>query len=233
MFFMVIIGALSLSLVLFNVSDIDPRFLRHMELQKFVMLLIITAPYLWIIISLMALTFGIMAFRKTSRGYRRSTLFITSLVVLCISALGFFSHFLKIDSHMHGMLSKRAPNFRGLTEPREGRWLRSDDGLIGGEVTNVESGKISLKSFDNNVWEISYSAETDGNNPAEIAIGEKIGVMGKKIGEFSMQAFSIRIFPDDWMGQPPRGQHPSDEKELWREGFPPPPGFPSTENMHP
>ena len=112
MIIMIFIGALSLSLVIFNVSDIDPRFLQYMELRKFIMLLMITAPYLWIILFAAALYFGIRAFRSTTKGYRHSTLFITSLVVLSISILGFFSHFLEIDNQMHGMFSKNAPNFK-------------------------------------------------------------------------------------------------------------------------
>ena len=55
---MILIGALSLSLAILNVSDIDPRFIRHMELFKFVRIITVTAPYLWIILSLAALYFA-------------------------------------------------------------------------------------------------------------------------------------------------------------------------------
>jgi len=137
---MIFIGALSLSLVIFNVSDIDPRFFQYMGLQKFFMILFITAPYLWIVLSLSALLFGIMAFRKTTRGYRRSMLFITSLIVLVVSILGVFGHILKIDNRMGGFISRSAPNFSDVTNPMGGRWQRPSDGLIAGEITNTESG---------------------------------------------------------------------------------------------
>jgi hypothetical protein len=231
MFFMILFGALSLSLAIFNVSDIDPRFLQYMELGKFIRLLMITAPYLWIILSLSALFFGIMAFRKTSKGYRHSALFVTSLVVLVISLLGFFGHFLKIDNQMHGMFSKNAPNFKGLTAPREGRWLRPGDGLIGGEIISIGTNEFSIKSFDNKEWKIIYDDKTEKEDLAEITVGEKVGVMGKKNDDFSMNAFSIRTFPEDWNGQPPREPHFSEEKNKHRENIPQIPNFLPAENL--
>jgi len=197
MFLMILVGALSLSLTIFNVSDIDPRFLQYMELRKFIMLIMITAPYLWIILFAAALYFGIKAFRSTTKGYRHSTLFITSLVVLSISILCFFSHVLRIDNRMHGMFSKGAPNFKGLTAPREGRWLRPGDGLIGGEIISIGTNEFSIKSFDSKEWKIIYDDKTDKKDLIEIAIGEKVGVMGRKNEDFSMDAFSIRTFPSD------------------------------------
>ena len=231
MIIMIFIGALSLSLVIFNVSDIDPRFLQYMELRKFIMLLMITAPYLWIILFAAALYFGIRAFRSTTKGYRHSTLFITSLVVLSISILGFFSHFLEIDNQMHGMFSKNAPNFKGLTEPREGRWLRPGDGLIGGEIISLGTNEFSIKSFDGKEWKIIYDEKTEKNDLDEIIMGEKVGVMGKKNDDFSMNAFSIRTFSKDWDGRPPHESHFSDEGKEQPENFPPPFDLPSPENV--
>lgn len=233
MFFMILFGALFLSLVIFNVADIDPRFLRHMELGKLIRVVMITAPYFWIILSLAALFFGIKAFRSTYKGYRHSTLFATSLVVLIISILGFFSHFLKIDNRMHGMFVKNAPNFKGLTAPREGRWLRPGDGLIGGEIINVEKNEFSIKSFDGQEWKIFYDEKTERRDLIEIAAGEKVGVIGKKNNDFSMQAFSIRVFPQDWDGRPPHKPNFSDEGKKRHENFPPPIGLPLPGNVNP
>jgi hypothetical protein len=220
----IILGALSLSMVIFNIIDIDPGFLKYLGLQKLIMILFITAPYLWILLSLSALVFGILAFRKTTKGYRRSTLFITSLVVLIISILGIFSHILKINNLMGGVLSKNAPNFRGFTDPRGARWQRPGDGLIGGEITNIGTDNFDLKSFDNQDWKISYNQKTEMFDDIQIVAGEKVGVIGEKTGDFLMHAFTIRQFPDDWNGQlpaiPPMPPNPGGQ---FPGGFPPPP----------
>lgn len=219
----IILGALSLSMVIFNITDIDPGFLKYLGLQRLIMILFITAPYLWILLSLSALVFGILAFRKTTKGYRRSTLFITSLVVLIISILGIFSHILKIDNRMGGVLSRNAPNFRDFTDPRGARWQRPGDGLIGGEITNTSTDNFNLKSFDNQDWKISYDQKTERVDDFQIANGEKVGIIGEKTGEFLMHAFSIRQFPPDWNGQPPRGPMPPGQDGQFPNGFPPPP----------
>ena len=205
---MIFIGALSLSLVIFNFSDMNPGFLQYMGLQKFFMILFITAPYLWMALSLSALLFGIMAFRKTTRGYRRSTLFVTSLIVLIISILGVFGHILKIDNRMRGLLSRGAPNFSDVTNPMEGRWQRPGDGLIAGEITNTEPGSFDLKSFNDQNWKIIYDQKTEIVDGTQITIGKKVGIIGEKTEEFLMYAFSIKKFPDDWNGQPPSGPMP-------------------------
>jgi hypothetical protein len=221
----IIFGALSLSMAIFNIIDIDPRFLKYLGLQRLIMILFITAPYLWIALSLSALIFGILAFRKTAKGYRRSTLFITSLVVLIISILGILSHILKINNRMDGVLSKKAPNFRDFTDPRGARWQRPGDGLIGGEITNIGTDNFDLKSFDDQDWKIFYDQKTERVDDVQITKGEKVGVIGKKTGEFLMHAFSIRQFPPDWNGQLPHGPIPPGQSGQFPNGFPPPPPF--------
>lgn len=220
---LIIFGALSLSMAFFNLMDVNPDFLRHLGLQKFIFILFVTAPYLWILLSLSALVFGILAFRKTVRGYRRSTLFITSLVVLIISILGVLSHVFNIDNRMGGFFHRNAPGFNRLTGPGGLRWQRPGDGLIGGEIINTSSESFDMKSFDNQNWKISYDKKTEMFDDVQIVAGEKVGVIGEKTGDFSMHASAIRQFPDDWNGQfPAVPPMPPDQKNKFPGGFPPP-----------
>ncbi|EKE11255.1 MAG: hypothetical protein ACD_15C00113G0020 [uncultured bacterium] len=205
MIMMILFGAASASLVVFNMVDFDPRFLHHMKLYKFFRIIIFTAPYLWLILSFLALAFGVLAFRNTSRGYRKSLLFATSLAVLIISLLGVFGHIMKINKKMDEMMSKRiSPQMRSFSGPREGRWARPGDGLIGGEIMEVSENNLILISFHDEKWKIIINEKTEKIDKDDISIGEKVGVIGEKIDEFVMQAFSIKKFPDDWDGRHPR-----------------------------
>ncbi len=168
-------------MVILNLIDIHPLFLRYLGLHKFLRIFFVTAPYLWILLSLSALVFGILAFRKTSRGYRRSTLFVTSLIVLIISILGFFSHTLNVNKRMSGLLSRKMPNFKNFAEPRGPRWQRPMDGLIGGEIINTYQDSFDLRSFDNKNWRIIYDQKTKIFDNIPIAPGRKVGVIGKKL----------------------------------------------------
>jgi hypothetical protein len=198
---MIFMGALSLSLIIFNVADIDPRFFRSFELQKIIRITFITAPYLWIALSLLALTFGVLSFQQTTRGYRHSTLFVTSLVVLIISIFGFIGHLFRFDSRMGGFISHNTPShMRDVMHPREGRWLRPGDGLIGGEITSLGTQEFTLQSFDDISWKIVYDTDLDADDTDTLKVGEKVGVMGEKTGDATLHARSVRKFPDDWEG---------------------------------
>lgn len=211
---MIIIGALSLSLVIFNVSDIDLRFFRSIELRKLIRIVFVTAPYLWIGLSALALMCGVAAFRKTARGYRQSTLFVTSLVVLVVSVLGIASHVLRMDHRMGGLISRHAPPpLSDFANPMEGRWQRPGDGLIGGEVVSLGEQQFTLRSFDDQEWRVLY----DQKDVEVVSVGAKVGVIGTKVGEFTLRAFSIRLFPMDWDGDFRRHRAlPSDEPTLRR-----------------
>ena len=212
---MIFIGALSLSLIIFNVADIDPRFFRSFELQKIIRITFVTAPYLWIILSLLALTFGVLSFRQTTRGYRHSTLFVTSLVVLMVSVFGFIGHLFRFDSQMGGFISHNTPpHMRDMTHPREGRWLRPGDGLIGGEITSLGTQEFTLQSFDDVSWKISYDTALDADDADTLKVGEKVGVMGEKTGDDMLHALSIRKFPDDWEGSIMHGRQDMPLKDV-------------------
>lgn len=204
---MIFVGALSLSLIIFNVADIDPRFFRSFELQKIIRITFVTAPFLWIALSLLALIFGVLSFRQTTRGYRHSTLFVTSLVVLIISIFGFVGHLFRFDSRMGGFISHNTPpHMRDMTHPREGRWLRPGDGLIGGKITGVGMQEFTLQSFDDTSWYITYDATLDQDDVNVLVAGKRVGVMGEKTGEASLRAISVRELPDDWDDNGARGR---------------------------
>lgn len=203
---MIIAGALSASLVVFNMVDLDPGLFHYMQLHKFLRVLLLTAPFLWIFLSILALVFGVMAFRKTSRGYRKSLLFVSSLVVLIISILGVMGHIAKVSRIMDRVIIRNTPEgFRDLSGRREGRWERPGDGLIGGEVMRVGHNEFFLQSFrSQEEWKILLDERTQKNGIEEIIMGEKIGVIGEKGDGFVMRALSIRKFPSDWDGLPPK-----------------------------
>jgi hypothetical protein len=216
---MIVFGALSLLLAFANIFDVDPRFLMQMGLGKFLFVYFVTAPFLWIFLFLCALIFGILAFRKTAKGYRRSTLFITSLIVLLISLLGAIGHIFRIDHQMGGMIARKTPPFfRELASPREGRWMRPGDGLIGGEIIRVEKDSFMLKNFSGEEWKITFDDKTERTGAENLIVGEKIGVIGEKTGEFSLRAFSMRKFPTDWNGEPPQRIAPPKQNDQLPNG---------------
>ena len=120
-----------------------------------------------------------------------------------------------------------------MVAPREGRWTRPGDGLIGGEIINIGTNEFSIKSFDGEEWKIVYNDRTEKNNPSEFSVGDKVGIIGKKNNDFSISAFSIRTFPEDWDGKNPRNQRFNRQGKNNPEHLPPPENFSPFEKMHP
>lgn len=197
MLVMISLGALFFSLVLFNFSDFNPSFFPHLKLFRLVKILIVTAPYLWIILSFMALVFGLVAFRNTNRGYRPSALFVMSLLVLVVSILGVVGHLFKVSNRMDQMLFDRAPHLREMASPFGERWSRPRDGMIGGRIVGTIENDFFLENMRGENWRIHVNERTKFSRDARIVPGEKVGVIGEKIDDFVMQALFVHCFNFD------------------------------------
>ena len=197
MLVMISLGALFFSLILLSFSDFNPSLFPHLKFFRLVKVLIVTAPYLWIVLSLMALIFGLMAFRNTNRGYRPSALFVTSLLVLVVSILGVVGHMFKISNRMDRMLFDRAPHIRDMASRFGERWSRPGDGMIGGRVVRTDENDFFLENMRGENWRIHVDERTKFSRGTRIAPGEKVGVIGEKIDDFAMQAFLVHCFNFD------------------------------------
>lgn len=191
---MLFVGSIAASLVIMNVADIDPRFFRHMPLGKFLRIFFDTAPYLWLLLLGGALVFGVLAFRKTKRGYRFRTLFVTSVAVLMVFVLGVFGHFLKVGDHVKKVAGT---NFHRIADGRGDRWQRPQDGLVSGKIAEVGAHNFGLRSFDGSIWMISVDDDTEYIDGIKPVFGERVSILGEVIQDFSMRAFSVKAFPVD------------------------------------
>ena len=192
-----ILGALFFSLIILNFLDIHLSIFRHFGLGRIFFVLMVTAPFLWIGLSVLALVSGFLAIRKTKRGYRYSMLFATSMSVLIISILGVMLHFAKINDRLGRGIVMGMPGHRGLAFPVEERWSRPEDNMLGGEVTQVQSDYIMIISFQDEDWMVYYSPETEIKvSQGKLETGMNVGVIGEKIGDKKFKAKFIHSFPE-------------------------------------
>ena len=205
---MIILGAIFFSLIIFSFSDMDPNFFHYLKLARFLRVLFFTAPYLWIVLSLGALAFGVVAFRSTSKGYRYSALFVVTSLLLFVSVLGVAGHMLKINSQMDQMINQQAPGVHSMASPFGSRMSLPGEGLIGGEIIKVDLDNFALKSMRGENWVIYFGQNTKFGGNVQVIVGERVGVIGEKIDDYVMRAFFIHYLDlnhDD--GPPPRVLH--------------------------
>jgi len=193
---MLFIGALFVSLIIFNFMDIRPSFFISLGVGRIMHWLVFTAPIFWILLSLGALVFGMLAFRKTKRGYRYSLLFATSLTVLIASILGIIFHFSRVNDRMReGFFFESNKEFRRMAFPIEGRWQKPETGFLAGEIEELNEDNFNLKTPRGEMWTVFYSADTKGTEKEFFCNDSQVGVVGEKRGEYEFEAEVVGPFP--------------------------------------
>jgi len=192
--FTLVLGAFFSSFIILNLMDIHPMVFRTLGVGKLFFIFFRTAPYLWIILAILAVGSGFMAIRKTKRGYRYSILFITSIGVLAISLLGAALHMTKVNKHLGDKIFVERGFSREMAFPEERRWKSPGDGMLGGEIIAVETSNLNLRGFDNETWQVFYSNDTE-LRVKEMQSGMIIEVIGEKMDGNQFRAFLIRPFP--------------------------------------
>ena len=190
-----IFGAISFSLLLLNILDIRPDFLRELGIGKYFRILMDTAPYLWIILVLIAFCTGYMAMRKTRRGYRYNMIFITTITVLIISMAGALLHVSKFNQRM-GEKMMGNEGIRRMGFPAQERMVRPGEGMMGGVVQYFSDGEIVVQNIRGDEWKIFYDENTKIKLNSELVEGMLIAVTGEKIKKGVFRADAIFDVPD-------------------------------------
>ncbi len=192
---MMLFGALFFSFIVLNLLDFGPEVFHYVGARRFLNIMLLSAPYLWIALLAIAFAAGYFALKKTKHGYRYSILFVTSMCVLIVSLLGFAFHLWKVNDFF-GDRFANGPVPRGAIFPMHERWHRPGDGMLGGEITEISLDNFMLVNFDGELWKVVYSSGTKMRIPKEKLVkGMKVEVFGEKTGGAEFHADMIRPFP--------------------------------------
>lgn len=203
--FLILIGGLLISLTLIDYLDIGPELARNLKLRNFLFITFRTMPFLWIILLILSLVFGIAAFRSTKRGYRYSIVAVLTLLIVLVSVLGFISHISKMDQRIKNVFEDR-PHLNKFSPPHEKRFFQPENGIIAGRIKELKENSFSLEN-PKGKWTVHYSEETiikardkkgewlihnleekEIKNENGMEVGKTILVIGEKIDEENFQA---------------------------------------------
>lgn len=196
---MILLGAIFFSLVILNFFDLGPEIFQLFDfpLGRLMHLLMMTTPFVWLGLVLVALVSGLLALRKTKRGYRYGLLLVTALSVLFISLLGGLLHFSKFNQKIGGRFyqNETGPGQRWAF-PMGGRWRLPEDGFLGGSVLEARESSFLLESLDQERWEVFFDQETKKEINWPLEVGIRVGLMGEKSGEYQFNAKFIKELPE-------------------------------------
>lgn len=175
----VLLGALFLAIIFFLVSDIDWYIRQYLgqDLFSFVFRVI---PFLWIILSIIALLLAYLNLRQTKKGYKYSWLAIFFLIGIIVFMSAVILHTLKVNQQANKFLKSKIPHYRKMVCDKEVLWSQPDRGLLAGTIIifSQRENKASLVDFNNDVWEITFGQDVVIHKKVKLVEQEIIRVIG-------------------------------------------------------
>lgn len=186
-----VIGGIAVSIIIFVFFDHDPEAARylHQSLTEDIML---SVPYLWLLILAAFVGVAKYSVRHTKTGYRYATLKIVGAVLIASLALGLLLDAFDSGAAIDDYLSDTLPYYSSLVYTSKDAWTNPDKGLLGGEVLEMKSPtEFSLRDFKNRMWQISIDPNELDETAKNIKAGDLIKIIGIKVSNANFQAKQI------------------------------------------
>jgi len=141
-----------------------------------------TIPIFWFVGLIATFIFAFFLFRKTKRGYRFGALALTGILLIS-SFVGGVS---LLSTPFPGKI--RELRFEKFPPPfNSADWMNPEDGFLFGEIIEVGVTVLILDSVDESIWNVDI-AKAKIAPPVRLKIGERVRVIGSKLGENNFTA---------------------------------------------
>lgn len=189
----IILGALSLAVLLFAISDYYAsgwRVLDNLPLDQ----VILSIPVLWFASMPLFIFSAYFGVRNTRRGYRFQTGHIILLALSASLALGVTLHFINAGQRVNDYLITHVAWYRDQADVPFALWSRPALGFLGGTANLVLSDqKLRLVDFNMNVWMVDISAATVNLDVPILEEGD-VAIRGHITGPMEFHADLISSF---------------------------------------
>jgi hypothetical protein len=187
-------GAISIATSATILSELDWDLYRFLHQSMFIFTLS-SLPYFWLILLGIFFVVAYFEIRKTENGYKFSLGKILAIIFFGIIVVGAIFSFGGWGRNFNRMM-KGMPMYNQSIMDKENQWMRPDQGLLTGTISSSSAESIKLTDLRNNNWEIEIGKQTFISPRANIIVGEKIKIIGKKQSQNSFIANEIR----PWIG---------------------------------
>lgn len=195
----VLMGSISISVVIFMLTDHDWDIYRNLN-KSFVEYLLLSLPYFWFLLLSAFIAFAWYDLEKTKTGYKYG-FFKIGLINISLSViLGIIFFYAGLGIKIDKIFADNLPYYQNIHQfARPGIWQNPDRGLLVGKITDIsENGSFHIIDPGNQNWLIEcFECVIRGNLIKEN--GMIVKLIGKQIGDQVFQVSEIR----PWM--PPKG----------------------------
>lgn len=195
---LILLSGAFFSLIVSSFVFLGPEMFLFLKFKNFFRILIFAAPYLWIFAFVICVVSGILIFQKTKTGYRHSSMFIASVILLIVSALGVSAHFSKMNDRFEDRFLAAGPRGPMMMKlKKEERSFMPKEGVLIGEIIMVDKNEFVIEDPMRGVWTIEHSHKTIKSKGVELATGERVVIFGEKKEGNIFSAVGIKkINPD-------------------------------------
>lgn len=184
-----ILGGISVSLIAtilrFGDWDIYSRIT-----DGFVIFVILTFPYVWLIFFIIFMLLAFWEFRKTRRGYKHGFVAIFSFSCVLVALLGALFYASGIGREVENFLADNFSSY-GKVNYMRGVWNSPEKGMLAGEIISIEKRAARVKDFSGSFWAVDL-AKAEIAPMVQLSSGSKIKIIGKISLENNFIADEVR-----------------------------------------
>jgi len=188
----VLLSSVFFSFLLIGLFEIPVDIFRELHIGRYIKIILQAMPYAWVLLVLTSLFLGVVAFQKTRHGYRYKFVVIISILMTIVLFLGFFFRQKHIGRPIQELAESRSDYFRGGPFNKAQNEVLVEDGLLGGEVVNINKNRIVVKNLFEEEWTVLVSNETRIKRDDPPKQGDKILIIGEEQERFIFRAFAIK-----------------------------------------
>ena len=186
-----LIGSVAFSVVLYLTINSDWALYKEID-DSLAEFLLLSLPYLWIILVILFVFAADYNFKHTKNGYKYNLKYIVFFGILLSILLGFFMFCLGAGKAIDNVLSDNVPAYNKFIDKRPKLWAHPEKGILAGDILEVNPDKtLKLRDFFGKEYIVDY------NNAVLIPDiplkpGFKIRAIGEQKGDLF---FAQRIAP--------------------------------------
>ena len=150
----ILIGSLSVSVIIFLLTDNDWDIYKNLE-KSFGEYIILSFPYLWIVVLGAFLGISYLNYKHTKKGYRHNPLLITSLGILASIILGSIFFYSGLGLKIDRIFSNNFSHYETMLHYRKNFWMNPERGLLAGRIISVNSSdEFQVRDLRREDWKI-------------------------------------------------------------------------------
>jgi len=194
----VLVGGLAFCVALSITVDNDWDIYKYLNVNP-TQHILLSIPYLWIILLLLFLGLAFYNYKHTKGGYRHGTFVILGFSVVGSVIVGSIFHSMEMGREIDRIFVKNVPLYQKIhcCCHRKDIWSQPEKGLLGGRILSVrmEDG-FDLEDFQGLVWQVEKDSQAFVGSPVLVQEGREVKLIGEKRAEKLFWAWEIR----PWMG---------------------------------